>query len=118
MNGIAITAWLMAAVCFAASLHNLYGSAAVKESFIRYGYPAGWHRVTGILEFGGAVLIILPATRFAGAVLLATVLSAAAGTVAWHRDWKPLAPCLVLASGAIFVAVHGLGGFRLWAVQM
>ena len=40
------------------------------ENFLRWGYPNWFMYVTGSVELLGAVLIVIPRTRFYGAVLL------------------------------------------------
>ena len=47
------------------------------DNFARWGYPAWFQYVTGLVEVGAALLIVLPATRFYGAaVLVCTMLGA------------------------------------------
>ena len=55
--------WLLAASFFGAGLFNTIGTPATQSSFVRWGYPAWWCRVTGGLEMGCAALIAFPATR-------------------------------------------------------
>ncbi len=54
--------WLVVAAFFGAGLFNAIGTPATQSSFVRWGYPRWWCRVTGGLEMANAVLIALPAT--------------------------------------------------------
>lgn len=77
------------------------------DQFAHWGYPSWFVYVIGLVEAGGAILLLLPATRFYGAALATcnllgilythvkageftmlpapTVLLALAGLVAWSR---------------------------------
>ena len=60
-----ITAWLpitLGVVMIGAGLINFVGPGSVRASFDRWGYPRGFHRVTGALEIGGGALMLVPAT--------------------------------------------------------
>ena len=94
-----ISVWLLVAAFFGAGLFNAIGTPATRSSFVRWGYPAWWCRVTGGLEVVIAVLIALPATRGLGLMLGALVIAAAVLTVLRHREFSHLAPL------ALFVAL-------------
>ena len=56
---------------------KLMGQEMHVENYIRWGYPNWFMYLTGTIEVLGAVLIVIPATRFYGALLLtATMLGA------------------------------------------
>ena len=84
--------WLPGVAFLGAGLANAIGTPATRSSFVRWGFPWWWYRVTGALEILVAVLIVIPATRQAGLILGAVVLTAAAVTVLRHRDYAHLAP--------------------------
>ena len=94
--------WLLVAAFVGAGVVNALGSPATQSSFVRWGYPAWWCRVTGGLEIATAVLITVPATRVAGLVLGAVTIAAAAATVVRHRNFAHLAPL------GLFAALLGL----------
>ncbi|MDW3204387.1 MAG: DoxX family protein [Alphaproteobacteria bacterium] len=81
---------------------NLFPSAAVLADYKRWGYPAWFHYVTGAMEWSVAVLLLLPATRLVGCVVGGAVMTAAAATLLFHRQFgNALAPfgvlgCLIL----------------------
>lgn len=103
LHGLSI--WLLAAGLSGAGLFNAIGTAATRDSFVRWGYPPWWCRLTGGLELASAVLIVSPITRGAGLVLGAVIVTAAIVTVLRHRGFAHLAPL-----GA-FVALLALAGF-------
>ena len=83
---------LLAAAFFGAGLFNAIGTSATQGSFVRWGYPAWWCRVTGALEMVCAALIAFPITRTAGLVLGAVIVAVAVLTVLRHREFSHLAP--------------------------
>ena len=93
-----IFAWLTAAAFLAAGAINALGLPATRRSFVRWGYPAWWCRVTGGLEVAIAVLIELPAARTAGLLVGAAVIATAIVTVARHREFSHLAPLGLFAA--------------------
>ena len=102
-----IAAWLpiaLGVVMIGAGLVNVVGPGPVRDSFARWGYPRGFHRVTGSLEVAGGALILVPATARIGAVAIALILVAAVATLVWHRDWTHLPGALLLIGAALFVA--------------
>jgi uncharacterized membrane protein YphA (DoxX/SURF4 family) len=90
-------AWLLGLAFAGAGIFNGIGGAAVREKFMRWGYPAWWNFVTAGLEILCAALIVVPGTRVSGLALAALVLIAAIATVAWRRDYKELPPGVALA---------------------
>ena len=84
--------WLLVAAFFGAGLFNAIGTPATRSSFVRWGFPAWWCRVTGGLEMANAVLIALPVTRGVGLILGAVIVAAAGLTVLRHREYSHLAP--------------------------
>lgn len=93
-----LSIWFLVAAFFGAGLFNAIGTPATQNSFVRWGYPRWWCRVTGALEMAIAVLIALPVTRGAGLILGAVVITAAALTILRHREFSHLAPLGVFAA--------------------
>jgi hypothetical protein len=98
-----VSSGLPAAAFFGAGLFNVIGTATTRRSFVRWGYPGWWCRVTGALELATAALIALPATRGAGLILGAIIVAAAVLTVLRHRDFSHLLP-LGLFAGLLVLA--------------
>ncbi len=77
---------------------NLGGDTQIASDFARWGYP-GWFRVlTAVFQILGALLLVLPATTFYGAGLLAGIL---VGAIWTHLRFDPPAAAL---SPAVFLA--------------
>jgi membrane protein HdeD len=97
--GELIAVWLPIAlgiVMIRAGAVNFVGPGSVRDSFARWGYPAGFHRVTGGLEVTAGLLLLIPATSRAGAIGSAAILLAAVMTLIRHRDWTHLPGAVVL----------------------
>ena len=77
---------------FGAGLFNAIGTSATRSSFVRWGYPAWWCRVTGALEMATAGLVALPATRGVGLISGVLVIAAAVLTVSRQREFRHLVP--------------------------
>ncbi|TGX49122.1 hypothetical protein E5A73_19965 [Sphingomonas gei] len=90
--------WLLVAAFFGAGLFNAIGTPATRSSFVRWGYPPCWCRVTGGLEMANAALLAFTVTRGAGLILGAVIVAAAALTVLRHREFSHLAPLGLFAA--------------------
>jgi len=84
--------WLLVAAFFGAGLFNAISTPATQSSFVRWGYPTWWCRVTGELEMANAVLIAPAVTRGVGLILGAVTIAAAVLTVLRHREFSHFAP--------------------------
>lgn len=71
---------------------NASGRKAVREQFVRYGFPSWWCWVTAILEFLTAVLLVLRPTFAFGVVLGACIMVAAIIAIVRARDFRHLPP--------------------------
>jgi membrane protein HdeD len=108
--GKLIAVWLPIAlgiVMMGAGAVNIVGPGSVRDSFARWGYPAGFHRVTGGLEVTAGLLLLIPATSRAGAIGSVAILLAAVMTVIRHRDWTHLPGAVVLTAVAVAVTIRG-----------
>jgi uncharacterized membrane protein YphA (DoxX/SURF4 family) len=95
-------------VMIGAGTVNFVGPQSVRDSFVRWGYPAGFHRVTGGLEVVAGLLLLVPATWWAGAIGSIVILSAAAMTLIRCREWSHLPGAVVLMAVAVgTLAIHG-----------
>ena len=108
--GKLIAAWLpiaLGVVMTGTGMVNLAGPKSVRDSFVRWGYPVGFHRVTGGLEAIAGLLLLIPATSRAGAIGCVVILTAAVITLIRHRDWGHLPGAVVLTAVAVVVAIRG-----------
>jgi uncharacterized membrane protein YphA (DoxX/SURF4 family) len=84
------------------------GPSLVRENFACWGYPAGFHRVTGGLEVVAGLLLVIPVTSRAGAIGSAMIMLAAVATLIRHRDWGHLPVAAVLTAASVAaIAIHG-----------
>ncbi|MGN6305359.1 MAG: DoxX family protein [Mesorhizobium sp.] len=94
-------------VMIGAGTVNFVGPRSVRDSFLRWGYPAGFHRVTGGLEVVTGLLLLMPATWRAGAIGSSLILLAAAMTLIRCREWSHLPGAVVLMAAAVgTLAIH------------
>jgi len=101
-----IVVWLPIAlgiVMIGAGAVNFVAPGSVPDSFARWGYPAGFHRVTGGLEVIAGLLLLIPATSRAGAIGSAAILLAAVITLIRHRDWKHVPGAIALTAVAVTI---------------
>ena len=95
-------------VMIGAGAVNFVGPKSVRDSFVRWGYPAGLHRVTGGLEAIAGLLLLVPATWWAGAMGSVVILVAAVITLIRCREWGHLPGAVVLIVAAVVaVAIRG-----------
>ena len=91
-----IPAWALAAFFVVGSGINLAAPPATATDYLRWGYPAWFHFVTGGLELATAILLALSATRLVGATLGCMVMLAATATVAVHGEYAHAIPPIVV----------------------
>ena len=94
-------------VMIGAGVVNFVALGSVRDFFARWGYPAGFHRVTGGLEVIAGLLLLIPATSRAGAIGSAAILLAAVITLIRHRDWKHVPGAIALTAVAAAVTIRG-----------
>ena len=97
-------------VMIGAGAVNFVGPKSIRDSFVRWGYPSGFHRVTGGLEAIAGPLLLVPATWWAGAIGSVVILVAAVITLIRCREWGHLPGAVVLTAAAVVaaaVATHG-----------
>ena len=96
-------------VAFAgAGVANALGVGSVRDDFRRWGYPDGFHRLTGAIEIIGSLLLLHPTSRTAGALMLGATMAAALATLIQHRaSIGHLAPAAVLAIGLLWLLAIG-----------
>jgi len=94
-------------VMIGAGVANFIGPRSVRDSFKRWGYSAGFHRVTGGLEAIAGLLLLIPASSWVGAIGSVVILTAAVITLIRHRDWGHLPGAVVLTAMAVAVTIRG-----------
>lgn len=94
---------LLALAFAAAGVSKLAGVPQMVQVFDAIGFGQWFRYVTGLVEVGGAVLLLVPATGFFGGLLLATTMVCAVATHLVLIGGNP-APAVVLALLSAFVA--------------
>ncbi|KQT01617.1 hypothetical protein ASG42_26760 [Rhizobium sp. Leaf391] len=89
--GNAATLLAAAAFLLGAAI-NASGRKAVKDEFVRYGFPSWWCWITAILELLTAVLLVLRPTFAIGVALGACIMVAAIIAIVRARDFRHLPP--------------------------
>ncbi len=93
-----------------AGVMNLFPSPELSADYARWGYPAWFSRVTGLLELLAALMLLLPAFRMKGILLGGMIAAAALCTLLLNGELAhALAPLLLLAglaAAALLVRRH------------
>ncbi|WP_027781192.1 MULTISPECIES: DoxX family protein [Burkholderia] len=93
---------LLAAFFVAGSLSNIVAPRSIVDEYLKWGYPPGFHFVTGALELTTAILLARTRTRLWGSALGCAVMLAALATVAFYGEYgHGVAPLVaaILSSG-------------------
>jgi len=94
---------LLALAFGAAGLAKLAGVPQMVQVFEAVGFGQWFRYLTGVVEVGGAVLLLVPATGFVGGLLLAATMAGAVATHLVLIGGSP-APAMVLLLLSAFVA--------------
>jgi len=94
---------LLALVFGAAGIAKLAGAPQMVQVFEAIGFGQWFRYVTGVVEVGGAVLLLVPATGFVGALLMAVTMVFAVATHLMLIGGSP-APAIALALLSAFAA--------------
>ena len=77
------------------------------EGFARFGYPGWFFYVIGLMEVGGGLLVLVPATRLYGAAVIGCVMIGALVTHFKMDETGDLAaPGVLFAMAAVLVWVY------------
>lgn len=76
---------------------NLFPPETIRRDYARWGYPQGFHMITGGLELLAAALMAVPRSRSLGRGCAALVMLGALTTLLFHAEYShAVAPALVL----------------------
>ncbi|GID03007.1 hypothetical protein TMM008_02090 [Pseudomonas sp. 008] len=106
----------MALAFAAAGIAKMAGVAQMVQVFDAIGIGQWFRFMTGTIEITGAVLVLLPATVFFGALLLAVTMICGVATHLFVIGGNP-APALMLALMSAFVAWRLRPVFQLLALR-
>ena len=94
---------LLALAFGAAGLAKLAGVPQMVQVFEAVGFGQWFRYLTGVVEVGGAVLLLVPATGFVGGLLLTATMAGAVATHLVLIGGSPV-PAMVLLLLSAFVA--------------
>jgi putative oxidoreductase len=94
-----------AAIFFGAGASKLGGGAQAVESFTRFGYPDSFRVIVALLEFAGAVALLVPRAAFYGAVGLGLLMIGAIYSHMSIEEWPQAIAPLILLLALAWVAV-------------
>ncbi len=94
---------LLALAFLAAGAPKFMNNPQMIEGFGKIGFGQWFRYFTGCMEVGGAILIVIPATGFVGAMMLFVTMCGATTAVLTRLGGNPAAP-IVLGVCAAFVA--------------
>jgi uncharacterized membrane protein YphA (DoxX/SURF4 family) len=77
------------------------GPPSVRENFARWGYPAGFHLMSGVLEVVMGLLLLIPVTTRVGAIGSAMIVLAAVAVQIRSGDWANLPVAVVLMAASV-----------------
>jgi uncharacterized membrane protein YphA (DoxX/SURF4 family) len=97
---------LLAAAFLAAGLSKLAGVPMMIDLFDRIGVGQWFRYVTGLVEVGGAVLLLVPGLAGAGAALLAATMVGAVLTHLAILGDSPAAALVLLALNLVVLALR------------
>ncbi|RAH99555.1 DoxX family protein [Acuticoccus sediminis] len=105
----AMLVWLLTAFFAFGGLTNIFATSAIQAEYSHWGYPDGFHYVTGTLELATAALVVFPRTRLAGTALGILVMAAAVTTLVIHQEHThALMPLATMA----FLVLNGYAVLR------
>jgi uncharacterized membrane protein YphA (DoxX/SURF4 family) len=109
-RSLSITAWVLqvlAAVAFlGAGIPKLTGAAPMVQMFDTIGSGQWFRYVTGGIEVGSAVLLLVPGAAAFGAILLACTMVGAILTHLFILHSSPAAPIVLLALVSAIIWLH------------
>ncbi|MFT5813822.1 MAG: putative oxidoreductase [Psychroserpens sp.] len=102
-----ILSYIIALIFFASSGAKLLSLPFEVEAFARWGYPIEFMYFTGVVEFVGAIGLLIPRLSSFASLCLAVLMLGAIGTHIIHKEWLMLAVASVIALAAFLRAWFG-----------
>lgn len=102
-----VASYLLAGFFMIGAIVNIFALQNAGEDYARWGYPDGFHYITGLLELITVGLLVRIASRFWGAALGALVMIGATATVVFHGEYAhATAPVVVLLVSIAIAWIH------------
>ena len=99
--------YIIALIFFASGGAKLLSLPFEIEAFARWGYPIEFMYFTGVVEFVGAIGLLIPRLSSFASLCLAFLMLGAIGTHLVHKEWLMLAVASVIALAAFWRAWSG-----------
>lgn len=93
-----IVAWSLILVLVSSAWLNFSGPSYVVEEFTHWGYPHWLRFAVGATELASAALLVMPATRPAGALIALLVLGGVVFSLFKTREWLRMEFPLLMAA--------------------
>ncbi|MEW6997456.1 DoxX family protein [Colwelliaceae bacterium BS250] len=102
-----ISSYIIALIFFASGGAKLLSLPFEVEAFARWGYPIEFMYFTGVVEFVGAIGLLIPRLSSFASLCLAVLMLGAIGTHIVHKEWLMLAVASAIALAAFWRAWFG-----------
>ena len=102
-----ILSYILALIFFASGGAKLMSLPFEVEAFARWGYSSEFMYFTGVVEFVGAIALLIPRLSTFASLCLAMLMLGAIGTHLAHKEWLMLAVASVIALAAFWRAWSG-----------
>jgi|TARA_B110000116_G_scaffold204399_1_gene179492 putative oxidoreductase len=99
-----ILSYIIALIFFVSGGAKLLSLPFEVEAFARWGYPIEFMYFTGVVEFVGAIGLLIPRLSSFASLYLAMLMLGAIGTHIVHKEWSMLAVASVIALAAFWHA--------------
>jgi uncharacterized membrane protein YphA (DoxX/SURF4 family) len=97
-----ISSYFLALIFFASGGAKLLSLPFEIAAFARWGYPIEFMYFTGVVEFVGAIGLLIPRLSSFASVCLALLMLGAIGTHLVHKEWLMLAIASAIALAAFW----------------
>lgn len=88
--------WLLAVFFIGNGVVNWIGPKAMLDGFAKWGFPNWFHRLNGVLQLIAGVLLLFPATFYAGIALGLVICAGIFATLIRHKEFSHLPPGAIL----------------------
>ena len=101
MTKTTLLAYLLALVFLLSGIAKLASLEFEIQAFARWGYPAWFMYLSGVVEIAGAIGLLIPRISALTAACLALFMSGAVGTHLIHSEWlmSYVAASIMIAAG-------------------
>lgn len=99
---IRISSYILSLIFFASGCAKLLSLPFEVEAFARWNYPIEFMYFTGVVEFIGAIGLLIPRLSSLASLCLAVLMLGAIGTHLAHKEWLMFIVASTIALGAFW----------------